>query len=865
MTPNPPHNEHPQVEPETLATPVRDEPIDYDESLRESQLDLTPALPKLLDFKCPQCGTHRSVIDEGPWAKAPCQSCGSQLNAVETKPFDVKPGRGCGVVAGQRIGRYELLEKLGAGGFGEVWKADDTQLQRTVAVKFPHRGQLDADDLDKFLREARAAAQIRHPNIVPVHDAGMEGDYLCIVSDFIEGLSLDKWLDAERPSCRETAELCATIAAALHHAHERGIVHRDLKPSNIMIDCRGEPHIMDFGLAKRDTGEQTTTIEGQILGTPAYMSPEQARGQAHIADRRADIYSLGVIIFELLTGERPFRGNLQMLLKQVIQDEPPSPRKLDSHVPRDLETISLKCLQKEPLRRYQTSQAVADELSRHLSGVPILARPVSSVERFNRWCQRNPLVAASIALAMAGLLFGLIAAVVGYVRTSRALAVKSQALVNERKVVDEMFTQVSEDVLLNQPGMQRVRKDLLQRARKYYELFLAESGDDASLKDDLGLAHFRLGRITEETQSPGEALPFYESAKEIQERLLTATPKSIERLRALGDTLNARGRIFYNQQKLDAALESQTAALDIRKQLTELTPDAMEAKRTLANTYMNIGLIERDRGSPQARELIEQAQSIRKELLSANPHDPKVRRDLALGYFNLAKKVAWPEMEKADTDRMKARPWYDLAQKSIVEARQLFEELSAADHADLSLREYLAFSYCVDADLLSGHERFVGKEAPAALDPAGIEAIGVYGKGRSILAELVERNPDVTGYKLSLAEMDLSIAQMEQEQKHGDAMADFERAEAVLTPLMAECGDTARYLHDLTSTLYGLGNWHTDATKREKATNDLKSLIQHMEILNNRVPKAELQRARKKLDELNRGALGSLCRFRTAS
>ena len=179
------------------------------------------------------------------------------------------------------MGRFELIERLGVGGFGSVWKARDKELDRTVAIKIPRQGGMTAEEQEKFFREARAAAQLRHPSIVSVHEVGRDGDSVYIVSDFVRGVTLGDWLTGQQLTSREAAELCAKIADALHHAHEQGVVHRDLKPANIMMDDDGEPHLMDFGLARREAGEVTMTIDGQVLGTPAYMSPEQAEGEAH--------------------------------------------------------------------------------------------------------------------------------------------------------------------------------------------------------------------------------------------------------------------------------------------------------------------------------------------------------------------------------------------------------------------------------------------------------------------------------------------------------------------------------------------------------------------------------------------------------
>jgi len=240
-----------------------------------------------------------------------------------------------------------------------------------------------------------------------VHEVGREDDTIFIVSDFIDGLTLTDWLSARPLNHSDSAELCAVLADALHHAHEKGVIHRDLKPSNIMLDQEGKPHVMDFGLAKRDAGEITMTIQGQIIGTPAYMSPEQARGGGHGVDRRADAYSLGVILYELLTGERPFRGNTRMLIHQILSEDAPRPRKFNSTIPRDLETICLKCLRREPDRRYATCEELAADLRRWLEGKPINARPVSMFERTLLWARRRPglvIGAASAAAVLTGIL-----------------------------------------------------------------------------------------------------------------------------------------------------------------------------------------------------------------------------------------------------------------------------------------------------------------------------------------------------------------------------------------------------------------------------------------------------------------------------
>jgi tetratricopeptide (TPR) repeat protein len=604
------------------------------------------------------------------------------------------------------LGPYEIEAEIGRGGMGLVFRARDPALARVVAVKMLRPG-FDDTARRRLVREARAAAQCRHDHLVGVHAVVDPPDgppYL--VMEYLAGPTLAAMIREGGPlgPCRAAA-LVAQVADGLAAAHAAGLVHRDVKPGNILLDpATGRAKLADFGLARDPTAG--VTLEGAVAGTPAYMSPERADGRT-AGGAPGDVYALGVTLYEALTGEVPFRGAPHMVLRQAAQDEPRPPRRLNDKVPRDLETVCLKAMAKEPAARYPSAAALADDLRRFLAGEPVRARPTGPLGRGVRWCRRRPALATLAAALVLALAAGG-AGVVWQWRRAEAAAAAARhdaaeaeeqrqraeaSLRDALAVVDEYLTSVSEGRLLNEPGSQPLRKELLGKARDFYRHFTEEHGGDPRLSRELARSHYRLGHVVYMLDGPARGAGEFEKAVALEEKLADEAPGDPARRLELAQGLNSLGVCYENGGRLDDAMRCYGRVLDITHEAPTGDPAADEFRLLEARAHINRGktLAERRQWAEQEPEL-NQAIAITRGLVERGAKLPDSRRVLAIASNNLG-----------DLCRFLGRA--DEAQAALTGAVAGWEELLREVPGDLAARFELTRSLHNLGDLALARRR----------------------------------------------------------------------------------------------------------------------------------------------------------------
>jgi serine/threonine protein kinase len=583
--------------------------------------------------------------------------------------------------AGAVIGPYKLIEQIGEGGMGTVWMAQQTEpVKRVVALKVIKAGMDSKQVIARFDAERQALALMDHPNIAKVLDGGATGiGRPYFVMDLVKGVPITRYCDEHRLTPRQRLELFVPVCQAVQHAHQKGIIHRDLKPSNVLValyDGRPVPKVIDFGVAKAAgqslTDKTLVTGFGNIVGTLEYMSPEQAEINQLDIDTRSDIYSLGVLVYELLTGSPPFTkkdlekaGMLEML--RVIREQEPAkpstklstaeglptlaanrgtePAKLTKLVRGELDWIVMKALEKDRNRRYETANGFAMDLQRYLADQAVLACPPSMGYRLGKFARRNKATLAMAGVVSLAVLLGIVGLVIANYRITheRDLAQREHELAEAnlqkaRMAVEDYLTTVSENTLLKSsvPGLQPLRKELLQTALRYYQGFARDHQDDPTLRFELAAATFRVGVITAEIDSHEKGLQYLVQARDLLQKMADANPSRADYQKELGRCQIRIGYVtaFSSAKEAIPSLKQGIEALEVIA-LDHAADDLLQSDLAFGYHYLGLALL--DVGTyGEARQHTRRAIELRQELAGRNPTQPRYRSDLALSMSNLA-------------------------------------------------------------------------------------------------------------------------------------------------------------------------------------------------------------------------------------
>jgi serine/threonine-protein kinase len=663
--------------------------------------------------------------------------------------------------------RYSLTRLHARGGIGQVWLARDADLGREVALKELKPEQANNPVIwSRFMEEARITGQLEHPNIVPVHELVRTGDggQPFYTMRFVKGRTLSEAIDeyhrrrAEAESgpleFRSLLGAFLGVCNAVAYAHSRGVIHRDLKPQNVVLGDYGEVIVLDWGLAKlvkrqdetltpavalAQDAERGETVQGQVLGTPAYMSPEQAEGRWDRVDRPTDIYGLGAILYEILAGQPPFDGaGTVEVLRKVAAEPPAAPHSVCKTAPLPLEAVCLKALAKRPEDRYASARDLANEVRHYLADEPVMAYPEPVAARLARWGRRHrTLVVAATLLLMAavvGLSAGTVLLSQANARTEHQRRLveanfqKAEANFRKaREAVDEYFTKVSESKLLNVPGLQPLRKDLLESAHKYYEQFLRDRGTDKTVRAEAAEAWYRLGFVEMEVGTPAKAATVFQEAVAMYEALTRDHPGEPHYPYKLAMALNDLGNQQASLGLLTEALRTEERSLEIRRRVAGENPDVPDYQKELGIGLMNCGNGRRKVGrAEEAIPLYQEARAVYEHLIQEH-HDVADYRYRLAGVF---KGLAYISENTGRTDE---------ALGALGKALDLTEGVVRDDPEALPFQFSLAITSRWIGQI---HQRRTSR--PAA-------AIPYYGRAIELLERLSRENPKVKTYPLQLA------------------------------------------------------------------------------------------------------------------
>jgi tetratricopeptide (TPR) repeat protein/tRNA A-37 threonylcarbamoyl transferase component Bud32 len=510
------------------------------------------------------------------------------------------------------IGDYEILTMLGEGGMGVVYKARQISLNRDVALKVIRNAEFASEEQRRrFQNEAEAVALLDHPGIVPIYEVGTFEDRRYFSMKLIEGASLDKRLSEFAADPRAAARLMAEVADAVHHAHQRGILHRDLKPANILVDGRRHPHVSDFGLAKKIEGDAGMTVSGAIMGTPAYMAPEQALGRVREITTATDVYGLGAVLYVTLTGKAPFHGDSVLeTLERVRQQPPEAPTRHNPRLPRDLEVICLKCLEKDPKRRYATAGELADDLRRWLNREPIAARPVGRATRLLLWARRNPALAALTTALAAALVIG---AVGISLQWREAVYQRNQALsARDAAVRQEQVAREAEDRARAARNAAVASEKAAQAARAQAEQNANLAGAQATnalntIQEIIVQVREKIqepGLIDVKTQLLGTALGRINAVADVYDRSTSKEATTLAALTVLGQTYRQLGQT-------ERAVKTFNNCLAIAKERIKVKNGSDASRSNLARIYAELALCHEELDRDMKAALTDSTESLR--------------------------------------------------------------------------------------------------------------------------------------------------------------------------------------------------------------------------------------------------------------